>query len=691
MSSAVAAPSLTVALIGNPNCGKSTLFNRLTGLRQRVANYAGVTVERRLGRMRLTDGVSATVVDLPGVRSLAPRSPDERIAVDVLLGRRSDVPPPDVALVVLNAHHLEVGLYLLLQVRELGLPAVAAVNMADETERVGLAIDYEKLSRELGVPAVRTVATEGAGLDALKEAIAGVRETERRPPEPMPAPLREACARLRTTWNGAFSDTELADYLVEGREAEGASVELGECLEAERRRLAQTGADVRELVVGTRFRRASEICSRAVAPASRDRRGTWTRRLDGIVTHPIAGYAVFLFLMALIFQAMFRWAEWPMGWIEGGIAAAGNVAADALGPGDLSSLLRDGVLAGVGAVVVFLPQIVLLFLFMGILEDTGYMSRAVLLLDRPLSAVGLSGRGFVPLLGSMACAVPGVMATRVIPDARERLATICVAPLMTCSARLPVYTCLIGAVLVERTVAGVASLRGVTLLGLYLLGVLSALTAALVLRRTTLRRTSTNFVVELPPYRWPTWRTTGVQLWHRVKTFLVRAGTVILGISILLWFLTQYPKSGGSDPAVQLEQSLAGRAGKAIEPVIRPLGYDWKVGIGLLTSFFSAREVFVSTMSTVYSVEEEGDGVQSLQRRLREERDEATGAPRWTLPVGLSLLVFYAYAMLCSSTVVTVFRETGSWKWALGQVAAMTALAYGAAFVTYRIAFALAS
>jgi len=674
MTTATAAPPLTIALIGNPNSGKSTLFNRLTGLRQRVGNYPGVTVERRVGRFALASGRDATIVDLPGVRSLAPRSPDERIAVDVLLGRRADVAAPDVVVVVLNALHLEVSLYLLQQVRELGVPVLACANVADEAERKGIRIDYESLSGAMGVPVLRTVATRGEGFDELMRHLEAPRK--RFPPTPLPEPVHSACERLRREWPGNPGDVEIADALIEGPDADGIPASLAARISEESDKI---GPDLRDLIVGSRHRRIAAVCALAVKRETREARGS-IRLMDRVFTNPVSGTAIFLAVMLLIFWGMFSASAIPMNAIESGIESLKHWTAVRLPQGMFTDLLADGVIAGVGAVVVFLPQIILLFLFLGILEDSGYLSRAVLLLDKPLSLVGLSGRGFVPLLGSMACAVPGVMATRVIPDARERLATILVAPLMTCSARLPVYTVLIGTVIV-----GSAATQAFVLLGLYMLGLASALAVALVLRRTTLRSRRTDFVVELPPYRWPSLRTTGMQLWQRTKMFLKRAGTVILGISILLWFLTNFPKS--PEPAHQLERSVAGRAGKLVEPAIRPLGYDWKIGIGLLTSFFSAREVFVSSMSTIYSVDAgEGDPEASLARRLREERDPGTGGPRWTRPVGLSLMVFYVFAMLCSSTVVTVARESASWRWALVQVGFMSALAYVAAFVTYRVA-----
>ncbi|HEU4334569.1 MAG TPA: ferrous iron transport protein B, partial [Candidatus Eisenbacteria bacterium] len=608
--------------------------------------------------------------------SLAPRSPDERIAVDVLLGRRTDTPAPDAAIVVVNALHPEVGLYLLLEVRDLGIPVVACVNIADEAEKAGVAIDYAALARATGVPAVRTVAPTGEGVPELIAEAARACAAGRRPSARLPEPLHGMCELIRASWPGRSGDAEIVDALIEGPDAEGIPEEVRQPI---RTVLAgQTSVSLRDAVVGARHRQVEAIVAQAVRRRKIDPAQDRSRRLDRLLTHPVLGLAIFLGVMAAVFFAMFWLAAWPMGWIESGIARLQDLVR---GEGELSRLLADGVLAGAGAVVVFLPQIVILFLFLGILEDTGYMARAVVLLDRPMSRVGLSGRGFVPLLGSMACAVPGVMGARVIPDRRERLATIFVAPLMTCSARLPVYALLIGTVILAAP-----WVQALVLAGLYVMGALSAMAVAGVLGRARRRSGRTDFIVELPPYRRPTLRSTGIQLWHRVRAFLYRAGTVILGIMILLWFLSNYPKENGAPPP--LERSIAGRAGKLVEPALAPLGHDWKTGIGLLTAFFSAREVYVGTMGTVYGVEGAEENDKPLREKMQAERDPATGKPRWTLASGISLMVFFIYAMLCSSTVVTVFRESGSWRWALLQLGGLTAIAWVASFAAYRIALA---
>jgi ferrous iron transport protein B len=669
----------TIALVGTPTCGKSTLFNRLTGLSQRVANYAGVTVERRVGFASDSEGGSLRVIDLPGIRSLAPRSPDERIAVDVLLGRRTDTPAPDAAAVVVNALHPEVGLYLLLEVRDLGIPVVACVNIADEAERAGVAIDFAALARETGVPVVRTVAPTGEGVGELIAETAKACVLGKREPARLPPPLHEICERVRASWPGHPGDAEIVDALIEGPEADGIPDGVRNAVLAEI--AAGRAVGLRDAVIGARHRQVEEIVEKTVRRGRVDPRRDIGRRLDLLFTHPVLGLAIFLGVLGLVFLCMFWLAQWPMAWIGAGIEWLQAAVVSIFGEGDFSSLLADGVLNGVGAVIVFLPQIAILFLFLGILEDTGYLARAVLLLDRPMSAVGLSGRGFVPLLGSMACAVPGVMGARVIPDRRERLVTIFVAPLMTCSARLPVYALLIGTVILAA-----AWVQALVLVGLYVLGALSAMAVAWVLRRARRRPARADFIVELPPYRRPTLRTTGIHLWHRVRAFLARAGTVILGIMVLLWFLQHYPRS--ADPGHQLEKSLAGRAGKFVEPVLKPLGHDWKTGIGLLSAFFSAREVYVGAMGTVYGVKGAEDDRLPLQERMKAERDPATGKPRWTLAAGVSLMVFFVYAMLCSSTVVTVFREAASWRWALLQLGFLTALAWIASFAAYRAALA---
>lgn len=656
-----------IAVVGNPNVGKSSLFNALTGLRVRVANYAGVTVDAMEGPVGLAGG-QARVVDLPGTYSLVPTSADEAIVERVLLG--DGATPPDAVLVVLESTNLRRNLFLLTEVLDLGRPVVVALNMIDEARRAGLDVPTKRLAELTGATVVETVATTGEGLDALKVALDRASAASGAPAKRVWSfkdPAHEA--RLEQT----SGDTAWA-RLVALREAEPS-------------------------------RRTDEVAARygwinealGAAPASSTVRAR-TDAIDKKLLHPALGPVFFLLIMGIVFQSVFAWAEPVMGWIEAGVAwlqgQAGTHLPKVLPPLGVS-LINDGVIAGVGAVVVFLPQIIILFFFLGLLEDTGYMARAAFLVDRPLKALGLSGRSFIPLLSSFACAIPGALATRTIPSRTERLLALFLAPLMTCSARLPVYTLLIAAFIPATTVAGVLNLQGLVLFGLYLGGMAAAALLALVISRSRRGRgKELPLVVELPPYRRPGLRSVLLKLRLRGGDFLKRAGTTIFVVSVVLWFLMTFPRvtapEGTSDEeakATQLRESFAGQLGHAIEPAIRPLGYDWKIGVGLIASF-AAREVFVGTMGVVYSVGDEADETsEPLRERLKEATHDGgalAGKPVYTLPTVLSLLVFYIFALQCGATVAVIKREAGSWKFALGQLATFGALAWVSAFVVYQ-------
>ncbi|HEX2188848.1 MAG TPA: ferrous iron transport protein B [Longimicrobiaceae bacterium] len=695
-----------VALIGNPNTGKSTLFNALTGMRQRVGNYSGVTVERVEGRY--TDGDRpVTVIDLPGTYSLSASSPDEEIALGVLLGRVEGVPAPDAVVVVLDAQNLERNLFLASQVLELGLPTVVALNQVDAAEAAGLRIDAVELTLQLGAPVVPTVATRGEGLDVLKRAVRsapGLPRPERR--FELAAEARAALAPVEARLveagfgPGAAAMEALRLLAAPRAEAHLADVpELREALAAANARLEEAGVHARSLEAEARYGWIAEVVDASQRRES-ERGRSLTDRVDAVVLHRFLGPLIFLALMGLVFQSIFSWAEPVMGLIEGGFASLGAAVGALLPEGDLRSMVVDGVIAGVGSVLVFLPQIVILFLFLGFLEDTGYMARAAFIMDRFMRGVGLHGRSFIPLLSGYACAVPGVMSTRTIENREDRLATIMVLPLMSCSARIPVYTLLIGSFIPSVAVAGIFNLQGVTLLAMYLLGTVSALVVAAVFKRTLLRGQVRPMIMELPPYRLPRPRVLLTTVWHRASMFLRRAGTVILAITIVLWALATYPKTeptpGLPDEAAQeqqLENSVLGRLGHVIEPTVRPLGYDWKIGVAILSSF-AAREVFVSSMGTIYGV---GSGADEssvvLRDRLLGERDPATGMLVYSPLVAVGLMVFYVYALMCASTVAVVHRETGGGreglKWAAFQFGYMLALAYGAAFLVYRVGLAL--
>jgi ferrous iron transport protein B len=697
---------LQVALIGNPNTGKSTLFNALTGLRQRVGNYAGVTVERVEGRYRDAAGTVA-VIDLPGTYSLSAASPDEEIALAVLLGRARGLERPDVVVVVADAANLERNLFLASQVLELGLPTVVALNQVDAAEAAGMRIDAVELTLELGAPVVATVATRGEGMEVLRRAIRSAPGLPRpgrmvELPEETAAALRPLEARLVeagfTPSAAAMEALRLMSVPTPGRhlaEVHG----LAEAAEEARRSLEAAGEHPASLEAEHRYQWIAGVVDRTVARAGTGTR-TLTDRIDAVLLHRVAGPLVFLVVMALVFQSIFTWAEPLIGAVEGLFGALGGAVAAALPPGDLQGLVVDGIIAGVGSVLVFLPQITLLFLFIGILEDTGYMARAAFIMDRFMRSVGLHGRSFIPLLSGYACAVPGVMATRTIEDRKDRLATIMVLPLMSCSARIPIYTLLIGTFIPSVVVAGIFDLRGLTLLAMYLLGTATALAVAALFKRTLLRGQARPMIMELPPYRLPRLRSLALSVGHRASLFLKKAGTVILALSIVLWALATYPRvetaPGMSDEAAQEAQlagSALGRLGAGVEPLVRPLGYDWKIGVGILSSF-AAREVFVSTMGTIYGVGAGADeGSATLRERLRAERHGPGGPPVYTPLVAVGLMVFYVYAMMCMSTSAVVIRETGGgWtgiRWAAFQFAWMLALAWVAAFLVYRVGLAL--
>jgi ferrous iron transport protein B len=609
-------PARVVAVVGPPNSGKSTLFNRLTGLRQKVANFPGVTVEQHLGKLKIEDAAELDIIDLPGVYSLTPRSEDEQVTHDVLMGRMPGVPKPDTILLILDVTNLGRHLVLAAPILALGLPTLIVLNMADELERRGGDVEAEALAQRLGVPVALISAASGEGYDTVLQFLRG-RIGVPRPMELLPVlsdipRCREWAARLG----------EAANY-------------------------------------------------QAPAPP------VWTRRLDGVFLHPIAGPLVFVAVVVAVFQAIFTAATPLMDLVDRAVSLSGGWLGRVLPDGVLRQLLVEGVWAGVGSVLVFLPQILLLFLFIGILEDSGYLARAALIADRTMAKVGLQGKSFIPLLSAYACAVPAIMSTRTIENKRDRIATILIAPFMTCSARLPVYTLIIAAFLPEQPLVGpFLGTRAAALLGLYVLGFAAAVVTARVLKSSVLKSERTPFVLEMPPYRRPTLRGLGLRLLDRSKVFLQRAGTVILGMSILLWILAHVPLKNGTAP--EIAESFAGTIGRVVEPVIAPLGFNWKIGVGLVTSI-AAREVIVGTLGTIYGIEGDADS-QGLQAALRHDLTPA-GA--------VALLVFFAFAMQCMSTVAVVRRETGGWTWPILQFSYMGVLAWVGAFVAFRVVTAL--
>jgi ferrous iron transport protein B len=704
-STSSATADLRVALIGNPNTGKSTLFNALTGLRQKVGNYAGVTVERVEGRYRRPDGGQVTVVDLPGTYSLTALSPDEEIALAVLLGQETDVPRPDVVVIISDALHLERNLFLASQVIGLGLPTVMALNQFDAAEAAGIVIDVPALIAALGIAVVPTVATRGDGLETLRRAIDKARTF---PPADLALPLGEsipaALAPLVAKLEASGLETPAARMqalrllAVPSPEPHLRSVPgVPEAVEAARAAVAAAGRDPYRLEAEVRYAWIDEVVRGAVVrrqPAGR----TASDRLDALLLHRVWGPLVFLTLLGLVFQAVFTWATPLMDGIESVVSEVGAWVGGALPEGLLRGLLVEGVIGGAASVLVFLPQIAILFVLLGILEDSGYMARAALLMDRLMRAVGLPGKSVIPLISGYACAVPAIMSTRTIADPKDRLATILVLPLTSCSARLPVYTLLIGAFVPATLVGGVLDLRGVTLFSMYAMGTVMALVMAWVFRRTLLQGPVRPLILELPPYRLPRLRNLLLTVWHRVRLFLQRAGTVILSLSVVLWALATWPRtevSPGLAPAAaaeaQLEGSALGHVGKALEPLVRPLGFDWKIGVSIAASF-AAREVFVTTMGTIYGVADTDAGSGSLREALLAARDPETGGPAYSALTAVGLMVFYVFALMCMSTVAITVREAGGGavgaRWAAIQFAYMLVLAWVAAYAVRMVGLA---
>lgn len=629
----------TIALVGNPNSGKTTLFNALTGANQRTGNYPGVTVSRVSGQLRTPHGNKYELLDLPGCYSLDPQAPDEEITRDVLFGKQEGDVQPSAVVCVVDASHLERHLYLALQVIDLGLPVIVALNKVDQAESQGVRINVELLSEELGLPVVPCQANKGKGVIDLKHAMR----------HPFPHPSNRAHAG-----GNQLSHEEIVED---------------------------------EALSQARTKRAQAICE--VATRRQDMGGlTISDKIDQVVLHPVGGWLVFLGLMVTIFYMIFSLAEYPMGWVEAGIDFIKQGVDGMMAEGDVKSLVLDGVIDGVGSVVIFLPQILLLLFCIGMMETTGYMARAAMLMDGLMSKVGLSGRAFLPLMSSYACAIPGIMATRSMDSAKQRLLTILIAPWMSCTARLPVYSLLIGMLLASHG----ALVQAMVLAGIYLLGTVTALFTAWILApKVKGEEEASHFLMELPAYSRPDMSYIGRHLIERAWSFLRNAGTLILGLCILLWALKTYPKPEQGSPAAEnsalaLEQSYMGKIGHAIEPVVKPLGYDWRTGTALMASF-AAREVFNANLAISYSVDE-GDDEEAFLDQLRSKLDAATwpdGRKIYTPLTTLSLLIFFVYALQCLPTTVVVRRETGSWKWAMGQLLGMTAVAWVASFAVYQI------
>lgn len=727
-----------VALVGNPNVGKTTVFNLLTGMRQKVGNYPGVTVERKVGRLAGEPPVD--IIDLPGTYSLSPKSADERIAYDVLMGHLEGEASPDLVVCVVDASNLERNLYLLSQVMDTGLPCLVALNMTDAAEEAGLLVDVAKLEQELGVPVIPTVASRNEGIGKLKYRMRS--ETLPEPAAPrwdiMPV-VDEGLPFLMEHLDGVLpehgrrievlqcltNDGMLAHWATQLRAFHAAIL-------AERARLEGLKAPYQQAEIMGRYNWISPVVARVVSRSKADTELTVSDRIDAVLTHRFAGPILFGLLLLLIFQAVFTWATPAMDLIEGGVVAFGDLVRSVAPTGMLTDLLVDGVIAGVGNVAVFLPQILLLFFFLGLMEDTGYMARSAFIMDRIMSKVGLSGGSVVPLLSSFACAIPGIMAARTLANPRDRLITIMVAPLMSCSARLPVYTLFIAAFLPTGTILGILTWQGVAMFSMYLLGTVMAFLAAFILRRFVFNKgDSSFFAMELPPYRMPRFRQIMWRMVDRSKAFVVRAGKIIFGMSIILWVAATFPRaeltpdlaqearvlevrkaerveglkaagmsteeaavlideqfateSGELDARIasyRIERSAIGILGHALEPVMRPLGFDWKISAGIVSAF-AAREVIISALATLYSVGDADEDSPLLREQLKADT-YADGSPVYTPLVAVSLLVFFVLALQCMSTLAIARRETNSWKWPAVMWLYMTGLAYLFSLVIYQ-------
>lgn len=735
----------TVALVGNPNTGKSTLFTALVGIHQRVGNYPGVTVEKKTGRLEY-GARRYEVVDLPGLYSLAPRSRDEMVAVDLLLGRGQDSAPVDAVICIVDASNLERNLYVVSQVLELRLPTVLALNMVDVAHAQGVSIDVARLAEQLGIPVVAIQANRRVGIAELKAALDRVIGCAALPavslfPQVFQREIEQLEAQsLGEAWC-AKANRSLPRYLIERLLLDtggtlrsllglGADRGLAAALDAARARLAEAGCCVPDVETEVRYDWVRNVLAGAVNRPDRYPE-TFSDRLDRLLTHRVWGMIVFLAVMTVVFQSVFVGAEPLIDGIDAGMKALGRLIEDHMAEGALRSLLVQGVIHGAGGVLVFLPQIMILFVFIALLEDFGYMARAAYLMDRWMARVGLSGKSFIPMLSSFACAVPGIMSARVIENERDRLATILVAPLMTCSARLPVYTMLIAAFIPGRVfLGGLVNLRGLTLAAMYLLGIVTAVAAVLVFKRTLLRGQSPPFVMELPSYKVPSLRTVVYRVVERAWVFVYTAGTVILAVSIVIWAALYYPHdaqtveapfqaekerltqqlaarapdspqqaaAAGQLRRIEAEiaaayqrQSLLGRLGQWIEPVFRPLGWDWRIGSAVIASF-PARETVIATLGVIFQSGHEAEPqpnpeetLTQLQASLARARWNGTDRPLFNVPVALSMMVFFALCAQCAATLAVIRRETFSWRWPVFTFTYMTTLAYLGAMLTYQI------
>lgn len=698
--------NIKIALVGNPNSGKSTLFNALTGLNQRTGNFPGVTVDKKSGFAKLNDHTSAEFIDLPGTYSLYPKSLDEKVAFEVLCNPdNSD--HPDVVIIVADASNLKRNLFLVSQIIDIKIPVVLALNMMDMVEKEGDVIDTVRLSERLGVKVIGVSARSKEGVEELKQALL----------QPLPVPQYDfidikkiapeliekvkLIVKVKSDFNAFQIINNLSDIsFFKDPDTHKKIIDSLNTFIIDKNKLQSMESVERYKVIN----RIVEDC---ITHKSAIKTASFTHKLDSVLTHRIWGYSIFLIVLFFIFQTIFFLAAFPMEWIETLFVSVSQWTANSLPEGELSNLLVNGIIAGLSGVVVFIPQIALLFAFIAILEDTGYMARVSFIMDKLMRRFGLNGRSVIPLISGVACAVPAIMSARTISSWKERIITIMVTPLMSCSARLPVYTLLISLVVPENKILGFFNYQGLILMALYLIGFIAAIGAAWAMKWILKAREKSYFIMELPVYRTPQWRTVGLTIYDKVKVFLLDAGKIIVAISIILWFLSShapgdkfeqiekkysdydlrsdlsYNEIEAKVASEKLEVSYAGILGKTIEPAIKPLGFDWKIGISLVTSF-AAREVFVGTMATIYSAGNT-DNTQTIREKMKAEKDPETGEPKFTIAVGFSLMIFYAFAMQCMSTLAVVYRETKSWKWPAIQFLFMSVLAYLSSFIVYQL------
>lgn len=695
----------TIALVGNPNSGKSSIFNQLTGLRQKVANFPGVTVEKKTGKMHLPEGGVAKLIDFPGAYSLYPTSDDERVVLNVFTNP-NDENYPDVVVYIADLTNLEKHLLLLTQIKDLGLPCVLALNMSDIAEKEGIRADVKQLTDFLKIPVVPVSGRVGSNIDLLKQAIGDVLQEKNGSGAlylPSETEKRVICRiqeelQIENPYRALLHahHYERLPFLKKNEQAAIANICKETGFEGIRFQIAETMR---------RFEIFTPVLKKSIFRT--DEKQNLTDRLDAVFTHRFLAPLIFFIIMFLVFQAIYAWAEHPMNWIETGFSWLSDLAKSQLPAGWFTDLLTEGVITGLGGIMVFIPQIAILFLLITLLEEIGYMARAVFIFDKLMQQFGLNGRSVVALVSGGACAIPAIMSTRTIGNWRERLITIMVTPMISCSARIPVYTVLIGFVVPQQDVLGVFNMQGLAFMGLYMLGIIAALLSAFVFKKILRSGEPSWLMLQLPPYRLPVWRNVWLTIWEKVTAFITEAGKIIMIISIILWVLASYGPPVAMEEAEKtalilaqqqtldetatadlvashkIEASYAGHLGKFIEPVIRPLGFDWKIGIALVTSF-AAREVFVATMATIYSIGSSDDEM-TIHNRLAQARNPETGEKVYSAATSLSLLIFYVFAMQCMSTIAVVRRETGGWKWAIIQFSYMSLLAYLGSLIVFQI------